>query len=795
MKNLIKINIILIFLCLELFGEEKSEIDTLKTYKIPGITVTSSFSQEANFPTISSSLNFSEIEKKYFFQDMPELLSELPSIYTYSQNGNAIGYSSLAIRGFDQRRISVLINGVPQNDPEDHQVYWIDFPDLAPNLNAIQVQRGAGMTSWGAPAIGGSINLSTKNFMNQREIKFTAGFGFQEFSKEESGILQAITNKFSIEFSSGLIDNYAFYARLSRISSTGYRDRAWTELNSYFLSAFKSGDNWSAQVNVFGGPISDGLAYTGLPKSYINNYELRRKNLSYWNYDSTGYNIEYYSERRKEEVEEFSQPHFELLTDWQINENLNFASTLFYYTGYGYYDFDGSWADTTTLRLTYDYGFKSEKNPINALLKAYVNNKHWGWLPRISVKHQNGTFIFGAELRMHRSEHYGTIPYSEYYPQYYNPDYKFYSYNGKRDILSVFANEIYNLTNNLSLSGELQVVWHRYAISNEKAGNKFTQYTDINGNIIGNGEDLFNINYLFVNPKFGIKYSFDENSALFGSVTYTSREPRMRNLYAAEESYYGATPLFNGRIEEGKQLYDFTNPLVKPEKMFDIELGYYYNSHFLSAGINLYLMEYTDELVKSGRVDLFGNPIDGNAPKTRHYGIEFIANLNIIKGNSGNLQLNANACLSKNTIIEYDFITYNQKLVKLEGNPIAGFPDFLANIRLSYSYDELYVSLLGKFVGESRTDNFGNLLLTDKNLIEYLRRDFYGYYTDNKLDPFFILNFSLEYSIKNILSINNLKLRLQVNNLLNKLYASGGEGKEFFPAAERNIFLGFELGF
>ena len=55
----------------------------------------------------------------------------------YSESGNGIGYTYLNLRGFDQRRVSVLINGVPQNDPEDHMVYWLDFPDLAANLEDV----------------------------------------------------------------------------------------------------------------------------------------------------------------------------------------------------------------------------------------------------------------------------------------------------------------------------------------------------------------------------------------------------------------------------------------------------------------------------------------------------------------------------------------------------------------------------------------------------------------------------------------------------------------------------------
>ncbi|HPD34427.1 MAG TPA: Plug domain-containing protein, partial [Candidatus Kapabacteria bacterium] len=72
---------------------------------------------ESKSPVPFSVITHSEISKSYIYQDIPALLSTLPSIYSYSQNGNSIGYSILSLRGFDQRRVSVLINGIPQNDP------------------------------------------------------------------------------------------------------------------------------------------------------------------------------------------------------------------------------------------------------------------------------------------------------------------------------------------------------------------------------------------------------------------------------------------------------------------------------------------------------------------------------------------------------------------------------------------------------------------------------------------------------------------------------------------------------
>ncbi len=70
-----------------------------------------------------------------------------------------------------------MVNGIPQNDPEDHNVYWIDMPDLQASTQSIQIQRGAGNEFYGAPAIGGSINLQTANLANERELNFTFGAG------------------------------------------------------------------------------------------------------------------------------------------------------------------------------------------------------------------------------------------------------------------------------------------------------------------------------------------------------------------------------------------------------------------------------------------------------------------------------------------------------------------------------------------------------------------------------------------------------------------------------------------
>lgn len=789
------------FICLVLiinpfFASSSEEAsDTLKKYVLPSITVTSTRAVRGETPIPFSEISYKEFNPIYSTQDIPRLLSEMPSIITFSQSGNDIGYSNLTMRGFNQRRIAVLINGIPQNDPEDHNVYWIDFPDFLPNVQQVQIQRGAGLNNYGQAAIGGSINFNTGNFLDKRGVRLFSGIGWQEFGYNDNTTkLHPNVSKFAVEFSSGLTDNYAFYGRLSKINSLGYRNHSFAFLNSYFFSVAKFDKNVSTQINIFGGPLNDGLVYNGLPKEYIQDKEKRRLNWNYWVYDSTGKNIAYFSQRRKQEIEEFSQPHYEILNDWQISDKLRFLSALFYYTGDGYFDYDASWADTTMLRLTKEYGYNLSKNPTGTIFRAFVGNKQGGWIPRIVWMHNNNELVAGAEIRFHRSEHWGKIRYAEYLPENYDPDEKVYSNNGVRDIFSIFARENIRPNEKLTLSFESQITYQRYALKNEKARNKPVYFKDINGNLVGGENYLFDIKYLFLNPRVGINYKYNDDISIFGFVAYTSREPRMHNLYRAEDSYFGATPQFKFKEVNGEVRYDFASPISKPEKLLDIELGANLKLFDkIESNVNFFWMEYNDELVKTGRLDIFGNPVEENIPKTRHIGLEVELNSKILESSYGSLELKGNLTVSRNRIINYTFITYENIPVSFKDNAIAGFPDFLGNIRLTYVFKGLMASIWGHYVGSYRTDNYDKLLTENQALINHLR--YLGdYYTDNLLDDYFVLNFDLNYTIKQLSPFKDITFKFQIRNILNRFYAAGAEGKEFFPAAERNFFLGVELG-
>ncbi|MBI5809209.1 MAG: TonB-dependent receptor [Ignavibacteriales bacterium] len=734
----------------------QSKIITSQTILVRGSIGTTGIT-----PLTFSKIDRSSIKQFYTNQDIPEVLSYQPSITFYSENGNGLGYNYLSIRGFDQRRISVSINGIPQNDPEDHNVYWLDFPDLLESTELIQIQRGSGSGIVGYPAVGGSINVITSSFSDKPRMDFSSSLGSYN------------TRKYSAQFSSGLISNkYSFYAKLSQTLSSGYRNSSWIDFKSFHISAVRFDDNSTTQLNIFGGPIADGLAYTGLPKFAVTNRDLRKGNYSYWEADNKNYT--YTLERRPDEIENFSQPHFEILNELKLTDNITINNALFLVLGEGFFDYDGSWADTNYFRISRDFGFQPSGDPGNALIRAMVKNKQWGWIPRLSIKHSNGELILGGELRIHRSLHWGSLNFGENLPVGLTKDYRYYQYEAGNDIVSFYAHENYYLNDRINFLLEGQLAYHNYKLFAEK--------------YLGNE---FEISNLFFNPRIGMNYKFTPDLNFYFSFARVSREPRLTNYYDAAESSGGATPQFE---VSSSGIYNFSNPLVKPETMNNFEVGTSFTKEEMNLSLNFYYMLFSNEIVKKGQVDRFGQPVTGNMDQTIHYGFEAVSCLKLWDF----LEIAMNGSLSNNYVSEGNtFIKYKNPSsgkkeiakVDLSGNRISGFPNITFNAIIKFNYENFLAQISAKYVGDFFTDNYGS------KLDEFAKR-YPGItdYSDNKVDPYFVTNIFASYNFSFDPVAKDLKLFIQVNNLFDNLYASYGIGKEFFPAAERNYLFGIKLG-
>lgn len=716
------------------------------------ILIQASIGKRGITPIAFEKITRDEIQKDYVVQDIPNYLSHLPSTTFYSENGNGIGYNYLNIRGFDQRRISVSINGIPQNDPEDHNVYWLDFPDLLASTELIQVQRGAGSGVIGFPAVGGSINIITSPFSDAAKINLAFSIGSYN------------TRKYSAAFSSGLIENkYSIYAKLSQTLSSGYRNSSWAKFNSYHLSAVRYDDKLTSQLNIFGGPISDGLAYTGIAKFAVKDKKLRRDNYSFWEADENEYTFTL--NRRPDEIENFSQPHYELLNEFKVSENIKLNSALFLVFGKGFFDFDGSWADTSYLRLTAANGFNNIDNPNNVLIRAQVENSQYGWIPRISLSHHNGELIIGSEIRIHKSNHWGSINFGENLPAGLAKDFRYYFFNGSKNIFNGFVHESYNINDKINLLIEIQLAYHKYRIFNERfEGNDFT------------------ISDVFFNPRFAINYKINSMQNIFLSFARVTREPRLKNYYDAAESSGGAIPQFEINSDGS---FDFDKPLVKPETINDFELGTSLNGNSFSLNLNLFYMLFDNEIVNNGKLDRFGQPITGNVDRTIHTGIELSTVIKFFDY----FEFHGNATYSKNEIRNGKHFINDSEVIDISGNDIGGFPEFLSNIGLQFEREGIFVKLNAKYVGKYYSDNF------DNNIRSYLNI-FPGFlsYSDNVNDSYFVMDLFTSYNMSLFNALSNSKIYLQFNNIFDNLYSAHAIGQEFFPAAERNFIAGVQVG-
>ncbi len=701
----------------------------------PAVTVVATRARERHSPVAFATLTRTELTQRHPAQDIPVLLSELPAIKFYSENGNGLGYNYLSLRGFDQRRIAVLINGVPQNDPEDHNVYWIDFPDLLANVEDIQVQRGAGSAFYGPPAIGGSVNIITSDFSRKRGLTATLGGGTFD------------TRKYSLAASSGLLaGKYLFSARLSRIQSDGYREQSWVDLKSYFVGAARVGKQSISRLHFYGGPIADHLAYYGITKPMAQQRETRRANPI----------------QRPDEIENFNQPHLEWLHEQRFGERWRLNSTLFAVRGYGFFDYDGSWAPLSYYRLTPAYGFAVTGDPEETyvdslLIRAYVDNFQTGWLPQLTWNHERGSVTVGAELRRHRSLHWGRIQKGdsdlplastgEFRGRDYIGRRRYYEYRGAQDVLSPYLHANWLVHHKLNFTFDLQYAYSRYRLYDEK--------------FIGTD---FRVPYHFLNPRMGVNYNVNSLFNFFASFSRTSRQPRLKNLYDAAEA---STPDSWGAVRPQFELlpgggYDFSKPQVKPERLNDFELGMGFRRGEAHASVNFFWMDFKDEIIKSGRLDRFGQPVTGNAERTLHTGVELAASLPL----ACCWQFSGNLMLSNNKLTRHRVYDRDGRVRVLDGNPIAGFPDFLANARLTYSKGEWQASLVMQHVGKQYTDNFKN--------------------EANTVPAYTVFHVAAGWRLP---APAGLALQLHVQNLFDQLYLAHGEGAEFFPAATRQVFV------
>ena len=209
-------------------------------------------------PLSQRTLSKAEIEQRSFGQEVPLLLQGTPSVTSYAETGNYWGYSYTRLRGIDQSRINLTIDGIPLNDPEDQVLYFADLPDLASSIESVQIQRGVGTSSAGTASFAGSINFETAPLAGGREAELQVEGG--SFGSKRA----------SAEYRSGLLANgLAFYGRLSDLQSNGYRYHSGVLGRSGLLSVGYFGARDVFKVMATAGLLHDTLSYLAVPETEL----------------------------------------------------------------------------------------------------------------------------------------------------------------------------------------------------------------------------------------------------------------------------------------------------------------------------------------------------------------------------------------------------------------------------------------------------------------------------------------------------------------------------------------------
>ena len=232
-------------------GTDSTHTDSLgAARRLEGLTVTA-IRAGGTAPIAQKTIEAPAIERAFFGQDVPLLLQGEPSVTAHTETGTYWGYSYIRLRGIDQSRLNLSLDGIPLNDPEDQVLYFADFPDLANSLQSVQVQRGVGTSGTGSAAFAGSINFETTSLATRRQG-----------GELQLGVGSFGTRRASLEYHTGLLPSrFAAYGRLSALETDGYRHASDVMGRSAFLSVGYFGDRDIVKLTATGGLMRDTMAY------------------------------------------------------------------------------------------------------------------------------------------------------------------------------------------------------------------------------------------------------------------------------------------------------------------------------------------------------------------------------------------------------------------------------------------------------------------------------------------------------------------------------------------------------
>lgn len=651
-----------------------------------------------------------DLGAKNLGQDLPILLKNQMSVVATSDAGNGVGYTGFRIRGSAGTSINVMLNGVPYNDSESQGTFFVNIPDMASSASQIVIQRGVGTSSNGTASFGASVNILTKNPEEKPYFLTNQSAGsFNTFKHSfEAGTGKFLNNLLSVS------------ARYSIINSDGYIDRAFSKLNSYNINALFEKGNTKLRFLTFGGKEKTYQAWNGIDKA---TYESNPKfNYSGAIYDANWENIIGFYDN---ETDNYRQNHYHLLWEQKLGKIWNLETTFHLTHGEGYYENYKQDAKFSKYDLPNIVENGNTITRTDFIRKKWLDNDFYGVVSNLYGNFENLNLNFGVAANQYFGRHFGNVSGVKYTDIF---EHEYYRNNALKNEVSGFAKAIYKMEK-LEFFGDLQLrnIDYKTYILDENAEE---------------GADL-NQKWTFFNPKFGANYQI-ENGKLFFSYAHAHREPNRDDLFA--------------------------NPNTKPEKLHDFELGLEKTFGNVSFTANAYYMNYVNQLVLSGEINMVGEFIKINSGKSYRLGLE----LGTLAKVSEKLNLLGNITLSQNKNVDFK-IEENSTVTNLGNTDISFSPNIIANAIIQYKpIKNLQLNLNNQYVGKQYLDN------TETQSLQ--------------LNDYFLTDFNAQYEFK--IAKQDVSLQFLLNNIFDKKYVNNGfvyDGPYYYAQAGRNFMIGLSF--
>ena len=696
-------------------AEVDTQLDTLKSVELQNVQVVATRATKKT-PVAFTDVNQEQLKAVNFGQDIPYLLSLTPSITMTSDAGNGIGYTSLRVRGTDPSRINITANGIPMNDAESAQLYWVNMGDFASSVQSMQIQRGVGTSTNGSGAFGATLNMQTENI------------GVKPFIGLDLSGGSYYSHKQTLRFGTGLLgEHWGIQGRLSNIGSKGYLERASTKLNSYFLQAGYFGENTMVKFITF-----NGIEETYHAWNYTSKYEQslygRRYNSCGEYYDADG-NTRYYDNQ----TDNYHQQNYQLIWNQRLSNVLSLNAALHYTKGQGYYE------EYKRKRTLFEYGLDNQMTWATSDLvrQKKMDNDFYGVVASIQYDNKsNLQATFGGGWNKYDGNHFGLVKWVKKPVDALLPDHKYYDNNTKKTDFNVYGKITYEFLRGLNAFVDLQ--YRHVGVKMEGPTDEINW--DNNQRIVYNMDESFN----FFNPKFGLNYDITPNHKVYASYAIAHKEPTRNNF---ENN-------INAELE-----------MPKAERLNDLEVGYKYQSTVFTAGANFYWMNYKDQFVLTGEIDKIGEAITRNVDKSYRLGVEIEAALKPVDW----FRWDVNATWAKNQVKGITVKLTDKSVADLGNQPLAFSPEWIANNIFTFNYKGLKASIQSQYVGEQYMTNTG--------FKSYQTLDDNGQPTNVSmmLDSHFTTNIDLSYNFKlPKFGVKDITIGVSLYNIFSAEYDNNG---------------------